>query len=1030
MADLRQEIRALQVALEHRYEIRREVGQGAHATVFLAQDLRHDRQVALKVLRAEADAEEREIRFSREIKFLARLQHPNILPLHDSGHVLDMLYYVVPFIEGASLREKINREKRVPVDEAVRITRTLAEALEYAHRKGVIHRDIKPENILLSGAHPILADFGVARAIDAGVGRTLTQPGLGGPGTPAYMSPEQLLGHAELDARSDVYSLGCVLYEMLAGSPPFAGKDGFARRFTESPTPLSRFRPDVPAEIERAVLRAMEREPEDRFATAGAFAAALESRADPAVPAVALTRRQRVPAPPTLVGREQEIAELGTLLERHALVTLVGPGGVGKTSLALHVAQKKVNDFRDGSALIPLVEARSSDDLVAAIGEAIGVTFAGARSTKLQLLDAIADRDLLLVLDGFEHLMSAAALVGEIMRCGTHIRILVTSRERLNIADECVLEVGGLPLGASTEDAELAEAGMTLFLQRARQTDPNFEPPKDRTAIRRILHSVSGLPLGIEIAASLLHVLSCDEIADELERDPGSMATSRRDIPERQRSLREVFEQSWALLDKQQRSALMRLSVLRGSFSRDAAQAVSAAGLGTLGSLLDKSLLHRAADGRFTMHDVVRQFAASKLHDDPDANVVARDAQMEYFAKRVAALESDLRGALTYEAVDAIARDLESIREGWRRAIECGHDDFVQSYLDGLFRFYVIRGRYAEGVDELAKAESRGKNDRLAALVLARRGSMALQAGLPTARLLLRRSIEMLRVNNRHSVEMGVAYRHLGFLASEQGRHRAALRLYDRAFKLLQGRAGSDEFGWLLLDMSVTYTLLGEYAAAERVLNDAAGIFKQAGEPRNQLIALINLSIVMTSLGRLDDGLQLRRETVAVARRAGDLYLLGAALINLAESAIVLGNYGKARELLEEARKHHELVGRPHGVCKCELFTARVDWLEGNNESAKHRLRIVVMEALRLEAIPLLMEAALEFALLCKANGRDPEAKALASLVLSHPATGAYERQQAEALCASLGDVEASGRGAADRLPEDVLTTIKRIVLT
>jgi predicted ATPase len=786
----------------------------------------------------------------------------------------------------------------------------------------------------------------------------------------------------------------------------------------------------VPPQIERVVLRAMEREPRDRYATAGDFCAALETQIEAAPQAISLTRRQRVPAPPPLVGRGQEIAELAALLERHSLVTLVGPGGVGKTSLALHVARTKENDFRDGSALIPLIEARSSDDLVAAIGEAIGVTFAGARSTKAQLLDAIADRHLLLVLDGFEHLMSAAILVGEVMRCGAHISIIVTSRERLNISEECVLEIAGLPLGASRPNADIPEAAMALFLQRARQADSRFEPPEDPTVIRRILSSVSGLPLGIEIAASLLRVLSCDEIAEELERDPGGMTTSRRDIPERQRSLRDVFEQSWTLLDEQQRSSLIRLSVLRGSFSREAAQAVAGGGLGVLAGLLDKSLLHRAADGRFAMHDVIRQFAAAKLRDEPDAKAAALDAQMEHFAKQIAELEPDLQGARVYEAVDVIGADLEGIRGGWRRAIERARDDLVRIYLNGLFRFYLIRGRYAEADAELAKAEGRAKNDRLAALILARRGTMAQQAGLPTARELLRRSIGILRISDRNSVEMGMAYRHLGFIATEQGKHRAALRLYDRAFKLLRGRAGGDEIGWLLLNASVTYSLAGEHGAAERALNEAAAIFKETGEPRNQMISLINLAIVMTDLGRLDEALQLRVESLTIARRVGDGYLLGAALINLAESTIALGNYERARELLREAREHHQLVGRPHGVCKCELFTARVDRLEGDTASAERKLRLVVSEASRLNAVPMIMEAALEYALLFQATGREADAKTLASLVAAHPATGAAERCLAEQLSATLRHVGESGSATADRFPQEALASIKRIVLT
>jgi len=226
-------IAPLRVALKGRYEIQREIGQGAFATVYLARDCRHERPVALKVLNADPTSDAGELRFIREIRLLAGLQHPNILPLHDSGHVEALLYYVMPYVSGETLRARISRERLLPIDPAVSIARESADALACAHGQGIIHRDIKPENILLSGGHAIVADFGIARAIDVAGVRQLTRTGLGGPGTPAYMSPEQLLGDNPLDGRSDIYSLGCVLYEMLTGKPPFAGKEGFVKRFTE-----------------------------------------------------------------------------------------------------------------------------------------------------------------------------------------------------------------------------------------------------------------------------------------------------------------------------------------------------------------------------------------------------------------------------------------------------------------------------------------------------------------------------------------------------------------------------------------------------------------------------------------------------------------------------------------------------------------------------------------------------------------------------------------------------------------------------
>jgi serine/threonine protein kinase/Tol biopolymer transport system component len=270
-------IAPIRAAVAGRYEIQREIGQGAFATVYLARDLRHDRDVAFKVLNADPSSETGELRFLREIRVLAKLQHPNVLPLIDSGHAETMLYYVMPYINGETLREKMRRERQVPLETAVAITREAADALYSAHEHGIIHRDIKPENILLSAGHPIIADFGIARAIDLAGVRQLTRTGIGSPGTPAYMSPEQLMGDGELDLRTDIYSLGCVLYEMLTGKPPFAGKDGLVRRFTEAPPLPSILRVGLPSSIDAIVAKALAREPRDRYPTAAEFAAALGS---------------------------------------------------------------------------------------------------------------------------------------------------------------------------------------------------------------------------------------------------------------------------------------------------------------------------------------------------------------------------------------------------------------------------------------------------------------------------------------------------------------------------------------------------------------------------------------------------------------------------------------------------------------------------------------------------------------------------------------------------------------------------------
>jgi hypothetical protein len=274
---------ALSTALAEHYRVERALGAGGMATVYLATDLKHDREVALKVLRPELAAVLGTERFLAEIKITARLDHPHILTLIDSGEAGGYLYYVLPLVRGESLRDKLNREKQLGLEESLTITRQVASALDYAHRHGVIHRDIKPENILLLEGEAMLADFGIALAVKEAGGNRLTETGLS-LGTPMYMSPEQATGDRQLDARSDVYSLAAVLYEMLAGEPPVTGPNAqamIAKLMTEKPVHLKVVRDSVPAEIDAAVSKALDKTPADRFHSAGEFSRALELKPTP-----------------------------------------------------------------------------------------------------------------------------------------------------------------------------------------------------------------------------------------------------------------------------------------------------------------------------------------------------------------------------------------------------------------------------------------------------------------------------------------------------------------------------------------------------------------------------------------------------------------------------------------------------------------------------------------------------------------------------------------------------------------------------
>ncbi|MBL8998834.1 MAG: serine/threonine protein kinase, partial [Gemmatimonadetes bacterium] len=272
----------LSAALAGRYTLEREVGAGGMATVYLARDLKHDRRVAIKVLKPELGAVLGVERFLSEIKVTANLQHPNLLPLFESGQAEGLLYYVMPYVEGETLRARLEREKQLPVEEAIRLSVAIAQGLDYAHRRGVIHRDLKPENILLADGQPLVADFGIALAVSNAGGQRVTQTGLS-LGTPHYMSPEQATGDRAVDARTDIYSLGAMTYEMLTGEAPHSGGTAqaiIAKLMTEEVRPLQVLRRSVPPHVDATVRHALEKLAADRFATAGEFALALQGKGD------------------------------------------------------------------------------------------------------------------------------------------------------------------------------------------------------------------------------------------------------------------------------------------------------------------------------------------------------------------------------------------------------------------------------------------------------------------------------------------------------------------------------------------------------------------------------------------------------------------------------------------------------------------------------------------------------------------------------------------------------------------------------
>ena len=723
-------------ALASRYRLERPLGQGGMATVHLAQDLRHRRRVAVKVVRPEFATGLGTERFLREIEIAAVLNHPHILAVHDSGEAAGVLYYVMPYVEGESLRDRLRREQRLPLEDALRITREVADALDYAHHEGVIHRDIKPENILLQAGHAVVADFGIARAVTAAEGArstALTLPGM--PiGTPDYMSPEQALGERELDGRCDQYALACVLYEMLAGRPPFAGTSAegvLLRHLTVEAPRVTDLAPSVPKPVAAALARALAKAPADRFSGMAAFVEALAAPEAPvgAPPPAQLT---------SFIGRERETATVRELLQGTRLLTLTGAGGSGKTRLALEVAGRLGSHYPDGVAWVELAPLSNPELVPHHVADALGVRRDGIRSAGDALLEALREWEALLVLDNCEHLVEACARLAEALLVGCpRLRIMATSREALGIGGERAWLVPALALPPAgkpvTRAVAAASEAICLFVERTQAVRPSFELRDDNVAaVAHICRRLDGLPLAIELAAARARVLDPQQIATRLDDVFGLLSAGSRTAVPRHSTLRGTIEWSHALLTEPERILLRRLAVFAGGFTIDAAEVVAAGGtiapadvLDLLSGLVDKSLVAletEAFEARYRMLETMRQFARERLDDAGETGELGRRHALFFLARAEAAEPFLANQSAGWQ--ERLAEDVGNLRaaaDWFERDRDAGEESLrlaaaLHWFWFGLGHYREARRRLQAALERVGGARTRARGRALSSL--------------------------------------------------------------------------------------------------------------------------------------------------------------------------------------------------------------------------------------------------------------------------------------------------------------------------
>jgi predicted ATPase len=716
------------------------------------------------------------------------------------------------------------------------------------------------------------------------------------------------------------------------------------------------------------------------------------------------------PQPTSFVGRQGEVAAIIELLEdQHCrLLTLVGPGGIGKTRLGIEVAERIVNPtaetepislFLDGAYLVSLQSVASVKNIIPTIAGVIGFEFYEAHSQEKQLINHIGDKQLLLILDNLEHLQDAGDPIGELLSGAPRLKLLVTSREPLNLREEWLFHVEGMPFPPSENEAIDAYDATRLFVERARRARHNFSSDDDRACVVRLCQLVDGTPLAIELAASWLKRLSCTEIVTEIQRSLDILETDMRGVPNRHRSMRAVFDHSWQLLNREERDLFMMLSVFRGGFRREAAEQVAGASLNTLSALVDKSMLSVQSSGRYQLHELQRQYGAEQLEMTSNLETAARDRHCEHFTAFMDKPFRDYYGWGSEEQLQKIDADIDNVMAAWNWAVAQGRFGNLHKCIFGLINYWYSRWHNSigkalnDGLTALQSAEPSRERDLTLGYVLANQSFIDLWRGhLQSAKEQAEASIAILEpldarrelaaaFGSRASVSrwergrdpeeskaiileaaalfeetgqyefQGANYAMLGGLSRDTGQFRESEQWLRRALELSRKNDDPNGNTWALAGLGRHALETGKYVEAQQLLLESLKIARLLKSTTWINEALHRLGLVAETAGDLETAEGYFRESLANSREWGKPYAIANSLIGLANVMVVRKDYLKATALYHESRRYFE--GTPMLQADRLLGLGQIAFGEGEYAEArqlhKESLRICKENGYRLQ---------------------------------------------------------------------------------